>query len=119
MPMQPRPWADVFRPWVPSVRVSISVVELPFCFLRLFAVLDDIALAEEHFLARDLPFRLAAEKKLEIHREVLELLLLRVLHDRARLGVLLDREALFVPVDCFSFLDHREAHPGKRSGLLG
>src|SRR3954469_10211587 len=53
----------------------------------LLALFDDVAVGEQHLLHRRLPLRRAAEQELEVHSEVLELLLLRVLHDRAGLVV--------------------------------
>src|SRR5439155_23911145 len=55
--------------------------------LGLLAVLDDVAGLEARVLAGEAPLRLAPQQELEIHREVLEFFLLRVLHDRARLLV--------------------------------
>src|SRR5205823_12243240 len=67
--------------------------------LRLLAVLDDVALSEQDLAQDRAPRRCAAEQELEVHAEVLELLLLRVAHDRARRLVLLERDALLVPAD--------------------
>src|SRR5947209_4333362 len=54
-------------------------------FLGLFsglAELDDVALREEDFLKGGAPLWSATQQELQVHAEVLELLLLRVLHDR-------------------------------------
>ncbi len=62
-------------------------------------------------------FSLPRVEELEAHGEVLELLLLRVLHDRARVLVLLDRHALLVPADRLGLLLERGDHPGERAHL--
>src|SRR6185437_14110409 len=49
---------------------------------------------------------------------MLELLLLRVLHDGLGLAILLEADPLLVPADRFSFLGERHNHPRERSGLL-
>ena len=54
--------------------------------LGLLAVLDDVTGLEEHALGDLAPDRRAAQEKLEVHAEVLELLALGVAHDRLRLG---------------------------------
>src|SRR5581483_5901594 len=51
------------------------------------------------------------QEELEVHREVLELLLLGVRHDRPGVGVLLDVEPLLVPVDRLGLLDQGLDHP--------
>jgi hypothetical protein len=68
--------------------------------------------------ARDLsPQRRAAQQKLEVHAEVLELLALGVLHDRQRVWIGLDRKTLLVPADGFGLLGQRRAHACKRACL--
>ena len=81
-------------------------------------MLDDVSGLEEDLFEGDVPLLVAADEELQIHREMLELLLLRVLHDRARLCVLLECEALLVPADRLCLLDQRGAHARKRSGLI-
>src|SRR5207302_7543055 len=77
--------------------------------LGLLSVLDDVTRLKEDTL-RDLPpARRAAQQKLEIHAEVLELLALGVPHDRERLAVALDRQALLIPADRVSLLGERGA----------
>ena len=73
---------------------------------------------EKHAFCDRPPLRPPAEQELEIHREVLVLLVPRVLDDRASLGVLLDREPLLVPVDRLGLLGQRREHPGERACLL-
>src|SRR5437660_1595116 len=51
-----------------------------------------------------LTLRFAARKKLERHGEMLELFALGILHDRLRLHVPLERDALLVPADRLCFL---------------
>src|SRR6185369_11903112 len=81
--------------------------------LRLVPQLHDVALGEEDALEHLAPLRLLAEEELEVHPEVLHLLVLRVLHDGLRLTVLLDGEALLIPADRFGLLDQRGDHAGK------
>src|SRR4029453_8515358 len=50
---------------------------------------------------------------------VLELFLLGVLHDRPRLRILLESEALLVPVDRLGLLDERDADPSEGAYLFG
>ena len=85
--------------------------------LGLLAVLDDVAGLEEDALGDLAPDRRPAQEELEVHAEVLELLALRVAHDRLRHGVGLDREALLVPADRLGLLGQRGAQAGKRSRL--
>ena len=77
-------------------------------------MLDDVARLEQHALGDLAPDRRAAQEKLEIHAEVLELLALGVAHDRLRLGVCFDREALLVPADRLGLLGQRGAQPRER-----
>jgi hypothetical protein len=84
----------------------------------LLAQLDNVAVLEQHALTGDAPLRRAPEQELEVHREVLELLLLRVRHDRLGVVVLLDVHALFVPVDRLGFLDQRLDHAREGPRLL-
>jgi len=81
-----------------------DVRDLLLRFLALFAVLDDVAFLEQDFFEHGLPLRLPARQELERHRKVLELLLLRVLHDRLRLRVMLQGDTLLVPADRFGLL---------------
>jgi hypothetical protein len=53
---------------------------------------------------------MAAQQKLEVHAEVLELLGLRVLHDCAGFGILLDGQTLLIPVNRLGLLNQREDH---------
>src|SRR6478609_7914311 len=86
-------------------RVASSRSSLLARFFRLVAELHDVALREEDALQHLAPLRLLAEEELEIHPEVFHLLVLGVLHDRLRLAILLEREALLVPPDRFGLLD--------------
>src|SRR5687767_6243009 len=74
-------------------------------FLGFVTELHDVAFREENPLEHLAPLRLPAQQELQVHAEVLHLLVLRVLHDRARLAILLDREALLVPADRLRLLD--------------
>jgi uncharacterized membrane protein YeaQ/YmgE (transglycosylase-associated protein family) len=80
-------------------------------------VLDDVALFEEDVPQHDAPFRLATGEELERHREVLELLLLGILHDGARLTIALDGESLLVPAYGLGLLLQRCGESGKRPDL--
>ena len=64
------------------------------------------------------PQRRSSEEELEVHGEVVELLLLRVAHDRRRLLVALDRQPLRVPADRLGLLDQRRADARVRPHLL-
>src|SRR5258708_1197320 len=66
---------------------------------------DDVALLEEDALKSCTPLGCSAEQQLEVHAEVLELLFLRAFHDGDRLGVVLHRHALLIPVYRLSFFD--------------
>ena len=69
---------------------------------------------------RDLaPQRRPPQQELEVHAEVLELLALGVAHDRPRLAVGLDGEALLVPADRLGLLGQRRAQARERARLLG
>ena len=85
----------------------------------LLAVLDNVAFLEKDVLEHSPPFRSPARQELEVHREVLELFLLGVLHDRPRFGILLEREALLVPTDRLRLLDERDADPREGPHFLG
>jgi len=67
-------------------------------------VLDDVAFFEEDVFEHDTPFRLASRQELQRHGEVLELLLLRIRHDRPGLRIAFERESLLVPTDRLSLL---------------
>src|SRR5216684_3782197 len=67
-------------------------------------MLDDVAFLEEDVFEHDTPFRLASRQELQRHREVLELLLLCVRHDRPGLSIAFERESLLVPADRLSLL---------------
>ena len=64
------------------------------------------------------PLRAPAEQELEVHREVLVLLVARVGDDRARVLVLLDGEALLVPADGLGLLRQRGEDARQRPDLL-
>ena len=81
------------------------------------AVLDDVAVLEQDPLRDLAPQRDRAQQELHVHAEVLELLALRVAHDRVRFAVRLDREALLIPADRLGFLGQRRAEPGERARL--
>jgi len=72
--------------------------------LGLLTVLDDVALLEEDPAGDLAPQRSAPQQELEVHREVLELLALRIAHDRLRLAISLDCQALLVPTERFGLL---------------
>src|SRR5947209_3535505 len=80
-------------------------------------VLDDVAVLEQDGLQDRPPLRFAPGKELERHREVLELLLLRILHDRVRLAVALEREPLLVPPDRLRLLLERGDDAGESADL--
>jgi hypothetical protein len=65
------------------------------------------------------PFVVAPPEELKVHREMLELLLLGVLHDGVGLRILLERETLLVPADGLRFLDQRGADAGECPDFLG
>ena len=81
--------------------------------LRLFAALDDVTVREEDRLEGDAPLRRAPQQELEVHPEVLELLALRVLHDRPRLRVWFERYPLLIPADRLRLFGHRRDHAGE------
>src|SRR5690349_1148379 len=87
---------------------------LLFRLFGLLAVFDDVAFFEEDIAQHDAPFRLATGEEFERHREVLELFLLRILHDGARLTIALDGESLLVPAYGFGLLLQRCGESGKR-----
>src|ERR1051325_4134208 len=78
-----------------------ALIRFLFGFL---AVFDDVALLEKNPLRDLFPLRLGAKEPFEVHREMFELFLLRVLHDRSRALVFFDRDALLVPVNRLGFL---------------
>src|SRR5256885_1256354 len=86
---------------------------------RLFTMLDDVAFLEEYVLEDNAPLGSAAQQELEIHPEMLELFALGVPHNRSCVTILLDREALLIPADCFGLLDQRRDHAREGSGLRG
>src|SRR5436305_7179044 len=86
-------------------------------FLRLLGVLDDVARLEKNPVERLTPFGSPPQKKLEVHSEVLELLVLSVAHDRPRVLVLFDRQTLLVPANRFRLLDQRRDHTRKSPRL--
>src|SRR3954462_2137803 len=86
--------------------------------LASLAPLDDVAGREQDLLQLRPPVVLSPQQELEIHAEVLELFLLRVLHDGARLGVGFDGDALLIPVDRLGLLDQGGDHAGEGPGLL-
>ena len=86
--------------------------------LRRLAVLDDVALLEEHSFGDFSPLRLAAKQELEVHAEVLVLLADGIGHDAPRFGIALDRQALLVPADRLRLLGQRRAQPRERARLL-
>ena len=100
-----------------SPGVATSASDERGLLLGLLAVLDDVAGLEEDPLGDLAPDRRAAQQELEVHAEVLELLALRVAHDRPRLGVRLDRQALLVPADRLGLLGQRGAQTGERARL--
>ena len=103
---------------LPVERRAAGGRALDSLFLGLLAVLDDVALLEQDPACDLAPERRAAQEEFEIHAEVLELLSLRVAHDRKRLAVGLDGESLLVPADRLGLLGQRGAQPreGPRLG---
>src|SRR5512141_1803074 len=85
-------------------------------FFALLAALHDVPAREENAFQSVPPHRLLPEQELEIHPEVLHLLLLGVLHDRLRLFILLQRDALLVPPDRLGFLGQRRDHAREGAG---
>ena len=106
------------EPDASAVRRPVGL-DLDRLLLGLLAVLDDVAGLEEDALGDLAPRGRPAQQELEVHAEVLELLALRVAHDRAGLGVGLDREALLVPADRLGLLGQRRAQAGERPRLGG
>src|SRR5919112_506916 len=107
---------------LPATVSSASVSSLGILIarlLRLVAELHDVARREQDALEHLAPLRLLAQEELEVHPEVLHLLVLRVLHVRARLTVLLDREPLLVPADRLCFLHQRRDHAGEGARFRG
>src|SRR6185369_3464264 len=88
-------------------------------FLGLLAALDDIAGAEQNGLELLLPVGGPAQQEFQVHAEVLEFFLERVLHDCLGLLVLLQRDALGVPADRLRLLDQRRDHAGIGAGFVG
>src|SRR6202040_609434 len=64
------------------------------------------------------PLRLTPGEELQRHGEMLELLGLRVAHDRLGLGIAFERNALLVPADCFSLFLQGRDHARKCPYLL-
>jgi hypothetical protein len=56
---------------------------------------------KQDLLEGNAPFRGATKQELEVHAKVLELLTLRVLHDRLRVLVFLESDPLLIPADRF------------------
>jgi len=81
-------------------------------------VLDDVPRLEQDVFQHHLPLRLPAGQEFKRHREVLELLLLGILHDRFRLSIALERHALLVPTDRLSLLLQRRGHASKGPRFL-
>src|SRR5215208_3433286 len=107
------------RSWTRYARgIRASKLRTASFFLRLFAVLDDVARLEEDAAERLPPGWLAPKQELQVHAKVLELLLLGVPHDRPRLLVSLDGETLRVPVDRFGLLDQRSADAREGANLF-
>src|SRR6478672_9154958 len=67
--------------------------------LGFFAILHNVTGLKEDPLQNLPPNRFLAEQKLQVHSEVFKLLLLRVLHNRLRFGVFLNRDPLLIPTD--------------------
>src|SRR3954454_21789251 len=96
---------------------TLALRRLVCRLLGLLALLDDVAVGEEHLLHRRPPLRGAAQEELEVHREVLELLLLGVPHDGAGLVVALEGAPLPVPADGLRLLGQRGDHARERARL--
>src|ERR1700736_3415134 len=88
----------------PALQVPPASVHV---LLGLFPVLDNVARLKKNILQDRAPVGLLSQQELEIHAEVLELLLLRVLHDGSGGLVLLNRNALLIPVNGLGLFDHR------------
>src|SRR6476661_9354697 len=82
--------------------------------LGLFAERHDVANGKQNPFQLATPVSLVTEQEFKIHSEVLEFLLLRILHDRLRRTVLLDRDALLVPANRLRLLDERGNHARER-----
>src|SRR4051794_10700255 len=87
--------------------------------LGFVAMLDDVARLEQNAFECVAPLRFLAQQKLEVHAKMLHLLVLRVAHDRERVFVFLDREALLVPTDRLRLLDERGDHACEGASLFG
>src|SRR5689334_17665142 len=96
---------------------SLRCLLLGRLLLGFLAVLDDVSLGEEDALRDLAPQGGMPEKELEVHREVLELLALRVAHDRPGLAVGLYGEPLLVPADRLRLLLERCAEAGEGPGF--
>src|SRR5205807_2882355 len=103
----------------PQRAVAVHRASLERLGLGLLAVLDDVAILKQDPLGNLAPRRSASEQELQIHAEVLELLALRVAHDREGFGVGLDRETLLIPADRFGLLGQRSAQARERPRSLG
>src|SRR5450759_4001758 len=76
-----------------ATRITASFVNRLSLLLGLrafFPVLDDVAFLKQHLFEHGAPLRFAPREEFQRHGEVLELLLLRVAHDRLGLGVALE-----------------------------
>src|ERR1044071_6774118 len=74
---------------------------------RLVGILDDVARHHDDAFENLAPFGFAAKQEFKIHREVLELFLLRILHDGAGTLIFFERKALLVPGNGLSLFDER------------
>ena len=79
-------------------------------FFGILPVLDDVAFFKKNSLQNLTPRGFPAAEEFEVHAEMLELLLLRVPHDRPGLFIFLDRDALFVPANCLRLFRKRSNH---------
>lgn len=83
-----------------------------------FPVFYDVDVLVENALRCDPSPRFLPQQELQVHAEVLKLLLLGVLHDRPRASVLLDRNKLLAPISRLGFFHQRGDYPRKRLRLL-
>ncbi len=101
----------------PAVGRGRVAIVLAGGFRRL-GVLDEIPGLEQHALGDGAPFGPAPEQELQIHREVLVLLVHRISDHRNRFRILLQRQPLLIPIDGLGLLGQRREDTSDRAGLL-
>src|SRR5439155_22383283 len=75
--------------------------------LSLLTVLDNVATLEEDILHHFAPLRAATEQDLEIHSELLELIVISISHDGAGFTILFQRQTLLISGNRLRLLDDR------------